>query len=107
MGVREALADLRANVEPARTSVLKVNVRDARDSLRRRVNQIGPETSAIQVHTNCHQFVIAALVPIAVLILHQLCQFQGCNVSEQSTRLSTQGLLHACHLLSTSCADVE
>lgn len=49
VGVREALADLRANVEPARTSVLKVNVRDARDSLRRRVNQISPETSALQV----------------------------------------------------------
>ena len=49
VGVREALSDLRANVEPARTSVLKVNVRDARDSLRRRVNQISPETSSLQV----------------------------------------------------------
>ena len=49
LGVREALADLRANVEPSRTSVLKLNVRDARDSLRRRVNQLSPETSSIQV----------------------------------------------------------
>ena len=54
VGMRGALADLRANVEPARNSVLKVNVRDARDSLRRRVNQISPETSAIQVQTQCH-----------------------------------------------------
>lgn len=51
VGVREALADLRANVEPARTTVLKVNVRDARDSLRRRLNQMSPATSAIQVWT--------------------------------------------------------
>ncbi len=48
-GVREALSDLRANVELSRAPVLKVNVRDARDSLRRRVNQISPETSARQV----------------------------------------------------------
>ncbi|DBA93499.1 TPA: hypothetical protein ACH3X3_013598 [Trebouxia sp. C0006] len=47
-GVREALSDLRANVELSRAPVLKVNVRDARDSLRRRVNQISPETSARQ-----------------------------------------------------------
>ncbi len=52
MGVREALSDLRANAEPSRAPVLKVNVRDARDSLRRRVNQISPETSARQV-TSC------------------------------------------------------
>ena len=51
-GVREALSDLRANVELSRAPVLKVNVRDARDSLRRRVNQISPETSARQV-TSC------------------------------------------------------
>lgn len=49
LGVREALSDLRANAEPSKASVLKLNVRDARDSLRRRVNQISPETSAIQV----------------------------------------------------------
>lgn len=47
-GVREALADLRSNVEPSRSTVLKVNVRDARDSLRRRINQLSPETSSIQ-----------------------------------------------------------
>ncbi len=46
MGVREALFDLRANAEPSRAPVLKVNVRE---SLRRRVNQISPETSARQV----------------------------------------------------------
>ena len=49
LGVREALSDLRANTEPSRASVLKLNVRDARDSLQRRVNQISPETSARQV----------------------------------------------------------
>ncbi len=59
LGVREALSDLRANVEPSRASVLRVNVRDARDSLRRRVNQISPETSARQVaiiHYLTHTF---------------------------------------------------
>ena len=56
ISVKGALADLRTNVEPARTTVLKVNVRDARDSLRRRVSQISPETSAIQVHrSRCSQ----------------------------------------------------
>lgn len=48
LGVREALSDLRANTEPSRASVLKLNVRDARDSLQRRVHQISPETSARQ-----------------------------------------------------------
>ena len=62
VGVKEALTDLRANVEPARTSVLKVNVRDARDSLRRRVNQISPETSAIQVYGHCYVCITAAWV---------------------------------------------
>ena len=49
LGVRQALTDLRANGDPSRASMLKVNARDARDSLRRRVNQISPETLSRQV----------------------------------------------------------
>ena len=48
-GVKEALADLKANADPAKASVIKLNVRDARDSLRRRLQQLSPETTAIQV----------------------------------------------------------
>ena len=48
-GVREALADLKANADAAKASVIKLNVRDARDSLRRRLQQLSPETTAIQV----------------------------------------------------------
>ena len=48
-GVKEALADLKANTDPARAAVIKLNVRDARDSLKRRLSQISPETTAIQV----------------------------------------------------------
>lgn len=50
-GVKEALADLKANADPAKASVIKLNVRDARDSLRRRLQQLSPETTAIQVQS--------------------------------------------------------
>lgn len=57
-GMKEALADLKANTDPARAAVIKLNVRDARDSLRRRLSQISPETLAIQVHP-CYYHEIA------------------------------------------------
>lgn len=48
-GVKEALADLKANTDPAKAAVIRLNVQDARDSLRRRLNQLSPDTTSLQV----------------------------------------------------------
>ena len=56
--MKEALADLKANTDPARAAVIKLNVRDARDSLRRRLSQISPETLAIQVQNTMNLLVL-------------------------------------------------
>ena len=75
-GVREALADLRSNVEPSRSTVLKVNVRDARDSLRRRINQLSPETSSIQVWCKLNILLLFA-APSMTCLLHCLKPLVG------------------------------
>lgn len=48
-GVKESLADLKANTDPAKAAVIRLNVQDARNSLRRRLNQLSPDTTSIQV----------------------------------------------------------
>ena len=54
-GLKDCLAALRSNTNIAKDAVLKVNVRDARDGLNRRLRQLSPTTVALQVRLPCNK----------------------------------------------------
>ena len=52
-GLKDCLTALRSNTDIAKDAVLKVNVRDARDGLNRRLRELSPTTVALQVGLPC------------------------------------------------------
>ena len=48
-GLKDRLTALRSNIDITKDAVLRVNVRDARDGLNRRLRQLSPTTVALQV----------------------------------------------------------
>lgn len=54
-GLKDRLTALRTNTEIAKDAVLKVNIRDARDGLNRRLRQLSPTTVALQVGLPCEE----------------------------------------------------
>ena len=52
-GLKDRLTALRSNTDIAKDAVLRVNVRDARDGLHRRLRQLSPTTVALQVGLPC------------------------------------------------------
>jgi hypothetical protein len=44
-GLKAALEAVRANADPARNSMLRLNLREARDILARRLQEVGPGTA--------------------------------------------------------------
>ena len=52
-GLKDCLTALRSNTDIAKDAVLRVNIRDARDGLNRRLRQLSPTTVALQVGLPC------------------------------------------------------
>ena len=52
-GLKNCLTALRSNTDTAKDAMLKVNVRDARDGLNRRLRQLSPMLVALQVGRPC------------------------------------------------------
>ena len=52
-GLKGCLTALRSNTDIVKDAVLRVNVRDARDGLNRRLRQLSPTTVALQVGLPC------------------------------------------------------